>query len=70
LSEPRPRLIGMPSTPPDPGPPRSAAAVDAEIRALLTATGGWLWGPTRARYEQLRDVGGSRARGDHYGCVG
>ena len=49
------RLIGMPTPPPDSGPARSAAAVDEEIRALLTATGGWLWGPTRARYEQLRD---------------
>lgn len=37
------------------GSPRSAAAVDAEIRALLVATGGWLWGPTRERYERLRD---------------
>lgn len=42
-------------SPPPPGPARSAAAVQAEIRALLTETGGWLWGPTRARYEQLRD---------------
>jgi hypothetical protein len=29
--------------------------VQAEIHALLVATGGWLRGPTRARYEQLRD---------------
>jgi hypothetical protein len=43
-----------PSSLPDPEL-RSAAAVDAEIRALLEATGGWLWGPTRARYEELRD---------------
>lgn len=44
------------SSPPSPeGVSRSAAAVDAEIRALLEATGGWLWGPTRARYEELRD---------------
>jgi hypothetical protein len=34
---------------------RSAAVVQAEIRALLVATGGWLWGPTRAEYERLRD---------------
>jgi hypothetical protein len=54
----------MPSTPPDPGPPRSAAAVDEEIRALLTATGGWLWGPTRARYEQLRDEWVEAVRGE------
>lgn len=45
----------MSSTPAPSGPARSAAAVDAEIRALLQATGGWLWGPTRARYEALRD---------------
>ena len=37
------------------GPVRSAAVVQAEIRALLVATGGWLWGPTRAEYERLRD---------------
>jgi len=37
------------------GVARPAAAVDAEIRALLQETGGWLWGPTRERYEQLRD---------------
>jgi hypothetical protein len=29
--------------------------VQAEIHALLVATGGWLWGPTRERYERLRD---------------
>jgi hypothetical protein len=29
--------------------------VQAEIHALLVETGGWLWGPTRARYERLRD---------------
>lgn len=45
----------MPSSPSRPGPVRPAAVVDAEIRALLEAEGGWLWGPTRARYEQLRD---------------
>jgi len=45
----------MPTTPPAEGAARSAAAVDAEIRALLLATGGWLWGPTRERYEALRD---------------
>lgn len=42
-------------SPSRPGPSRPAVVVDAEIRALLQATGGWLWGPTRARYEQLRD---------------
>lgn len=41
--------------PPPQGVARSAAAVQAEIRALLQETGGWLWGPTRVRYEQLRD---------------
>ena len=45
----------MPSTPPASAPARPAAAVDAEIRALMQETGGWLWGPTRVRYEQLRD---------------
>ncbi|MFG3046200.1 hypothetical protein ACGFZR_14890 [Streptomyces sp. NPDC048241] len=36
-------------------PPRSADAVQAEIRALMLVTGGWLWGPTRVEYERLRD---------------
>jgi len=45
----------MSPSPSPSGPPRSAAVVDAEIRALLVATGGWLWGPTRERYEALRD---------------
>lgn len=45
----------MSSPPPVPGSLRSAAVVQAEIRALLRETGGWLWGPSRARYERLRD---------------
>ncbi|MFD8199951.1 hypothetical protein [Streptomyces sp. NPDC059701] len=45
----------MSSTPPPSGAARSAAVVQAEIHALLQSTGGWLWGPTRDRYEQLRD---------------
>lgn len=45
----------MPPTPPTPGPLRSAATVNALIRALLLRTGGWLYGPTRVEYEQLRD---------------
>jgi len=45
----------MSSTPPSPGALRSAAAVQADIRALMRETGGWLWGPTRERYVQLRD---------------
>jgi hypothetical protein len=34
---------------------RSAEQVNAEIRALMEETGTWLWGPTRERYERLRD---------------
>jgi hypothetical protein len=34
---------------------RSSDDVQKEIHALMEATGGWLWGPTRERYEQLRD---------------
>lgn len=45
----------MPPSLPSSGPPRAAVVVDAEIRALLQSTGGWLWGPTRERYEALRD---------------
>lgn len=45
----------MSTTPLAPAPPRPAAVVQAEIRALMQATGGWLWGPTRAEYERLRD---------------
>lgn len=43
----------MPPTPQSPAPPRPAAAVNAEIRALVTACGGWLYGETRQRYEVL-----------------
>ncbi|MEU0847758.1 hypothetical protein ABZ387_07285 [Streptomyces flaveolus] len=45
----------MSSTPPVSGAARPAEVVQAEIHALLQATGGWLWGPTRVRYEELRD---------------
>jgi len=45
----------MPPSPPPNGRLRSAAVVQAEIRALMQETGGWLWGPTRERYERLRD---------------
>lgn len=45
----------MSPSPSPSGPPRSAAAVDEEIRALMAETGTWLWGPTRERYEALRD---------------
>ncbi|MBB5129849.1 hypothetical protein [Streptomyces griseoloalbus] len=54
----------MSSTPPVPGAARPAAAVDAEIRALLLSTGGWLWGPTRAEYERLRDEWVEAVRGE------
>jgi len=53
----------MSSTPP-PGAPRPAAAVQAEIRALMQATGGWLWGPTRVEYERLRDEWIAAVRGE------
>ena len=36
-----------------PAPVRPAAAVNAEIRALVLACGGWLYGESRERYEQL-----------------
>lgn len=45
----------MSTSPPPSGVARSAAAVNEEIRALMRETGTWLWGPTRDRYEQLRD---------------
>jgi hypothetical protein len=54
----------MSPTPPAPAPARSAAAVDAEIRTLLLSTGGWLWGPTRERYERLRDEWVEAVRGE------
>jgi hypothetical protein len=38
--------------------------VQAEIHALLRETGGWLWGPTRDRYEQLRDEWIEAVRGE------
>ncbi|MFD0509327.1 hypothetical protein ACFQ0G_53465 [Streptomyces chiangmaiensis] len=38
--------------------------MNADIRALMEATGGWLWGPTRERYERLRDEWVEAARGE------
>ena len=32
---------------------RPSAVVNAEIRALVIACGGWLYGESRERYEQL-----------------
>lgn len=43
----------MPPTPLPAGSVRSAAAVNEEIRALVIAAGGWLYGETRKRYEVL-----------------
>lgn len=63
LSDPAGTLGGMSTTPPPPGP-RPAEVVQAEIRALMQETGGWLWGPTRARYEQLRDEWVAAMRGE------
>lgn len=41
-----------PSSPPS-GVVRSAAAVNEDIRALVTTCGGWLYGETHDRYERL-----------------
>jgi hypothetical protein len=35
------------------GPVRPAAAVNQEIRALVEAAGGWLYGESRRRYADL-----------------
>lgn len=43
----------MPPTPPPCGPARPAAVVNEEIRALVVRAGGWLYGPSRQRYEAL-----------------
>jgi hypothetical protein len=53
----------IPSPPPE-GAGRPAEVVQAEIRALMQETGGWLWGPTRARYEHLRDEWVRAVRGE------
>ncbi|MEH0442423.1 hypothetical protein QA811_01810 [Streptomyces sp. B21-102] len=34
-------------------PVRPSAVVNAEIRALVLACGGWLYGESRRRYEEL-----------------
>ena len=57
----------MPPTPQTPGPARPAAVVNAEIRALVERAGGWLYGPSRERYEVLRaewTVATAAERGD------
>ncbi|MER6015334.1 hypothetical protein [Streptomyces bluensis] len=38
---------------PSPGSVRSSAAVNTEIRELVTACGGWLYGAARVRYAEL-----------------
>jgi polyhydroxyalkanoate synthesis regulator phasin len=38
--------------------------VNEEIRALMAETGTWLWGPTRERYEALRDEWVEAVRGE------
>lgn len=53
MSDPRSRIGGMIPTPLPRGPVRPAAVVNEEIRALVLACGGWLYGPSRERYEQL-----------------
>jgi len=53
----------MSSTPPPSGAPRPAEVVQADIRALMQSTGGWLWGPTREQYERLRDEWVAAVRG-------
>jgi hypothetical protein len=55
LSEAADTIDGMSPVPPDQALVRPSDVVDTEIRALLQETGGWLWGPTRERYEELRD---------------
>jgi hypothetical protein len=47
------RLAFMSPTPVGRGSVRSAAVVNEDIRALVIAAGGWLYGETRARYEVL-----------------
>jgi hypothetical protein len=59
----------MSPTPLPAGSVRSAAAVNADIRALVVAAGGWLYGETRERYELLVAewtvaTAAERARGD------
>ncbi|MDX3027451.1 hypothetical protein PV515_06320 [Streptomyces scabiei] len=59
----------MPPSPRPVGPVRSAAAVNEDIRALVIAAGGWLYGETRERYEVLVAewavaTAAERARGD------
>ena len=60
LSDAAATLIAMSTTPPTEGHARSADERTADylqkdIAKLMRETGGWLWGPTRARYEELRD---------------
>jgi hypothetical protein len=45
----------MPPTTPASGPVRSAAVVNAEIRALMLDAGGYLRAEDRPAYERLRE---------------
>ncbi|MEV7364226.1 hypothetical protein [Streptomyces sp. NPDC091299] len=54
----------MSSPPPCGVPSRPAAAVNEEIRALILSCGGWLYGPSRERYEQLVAEWAEAVRGD------
>jgi len=59
----------MSPSPLHPGLVRPAVVVNEEIRALVRACGGWLYGESRARYEALvaewtRAVAAERACGE------
>lgn len=60
----RTTVLHMIPTPPPSGPARSADAVNAEIRELVEACGGWLYGETRARYEVLIVEWAAAVRGE------
>ncbi|WP_372344775.1 hypothetical protein [Streptomyces sp. KL116D] len=54
----------MSPTPPASGRARPAAEVNAEIRALVEACGGWLYGDSRTRYELLVAEWAAAVRGE------
>lgn len=70
MSAPARKLHGMPLSPPGSTPARSAAVVDAEIRALWRLAGRVLTVEQRREYERLLMEWAAAERAERVGCGG